>query len=193
MREVERGALLVDGLDPGAGPQRVEALASQEPVAGNLTDVEIDTVPRLVGHAASEQFADERHHAVDVGRGVRRLVGTQDPERVHRLPPARLELDGHLGLGPPLLGRPLDDVVVDVGDVRDVGHVEAAEEQVPAQHVEDERVATVSEVGQVVDRRPAHVHGRLSLSAEVEGAHGPGRGVVEAQHPGTVTRSCRAP
>ena len=56
----------------------------------------------------------------DVRRGVRRVVGPEHPERIHGLPPARLELGGHLRLGASLLVGPLDDVVVDVGDVRDV-------------------------------------------------------------------------
>ncbi len=43
----------------------------------------------------------------------------------------------------------------------------------------------MAEVGQVVDRRPAHVHGDLArLARSSRGAHGPGRGVVEAQHAG---------
>ena len=68
-------------------------------------------------------------------------------------------------LGPPLLGRPLDDLVVDVGDVGDVVHVEPGEDQVAAQDVEDQVGPAVADVGQVIDRRPADVHGHLPASA----------------------------
>ena len=71
--------------------------------------------------------------------------------------------------------------------------VEAAEEQVAAEDVEDQRVAAVAQVGQVVDGRAADVHRHPARLALLEGPDRAGRGVVEAQHPGTVTRSCRRP
>ena len=116
--------------------------------------------------------------------------GPQHPQHVHGLPPAGLELGRHLRLGRPLDG-PLDDVVVDVGDVGHVAHRQAAEEQVTAQHVEGQGEAAVPDVGQVVDGRATDVHRHLARVAELERADRAGGGVVEVQHPGTVTRSCR--
>ena len=133
---------------------------------------------RLVGDSPGDQVGHQRHHVVHVGGGVRGVVGAQDAEAVHGLPPAGLELERHLGLGPPLFGGPLDDLVVDVGDVRHVVDVEPAEDQVAPQDVEDEVEAPVPEVGQVVDGRAAHVHRRLALGAQLERPHGARRGVV---------------
>ena len=52
------------------------------------------------------------------------------------------------------------DLVVDVGDVADIGDVlrpvEMAEQ--PEQHVEDDDWAGVADMGEVIDRRPAHIH-----------------------------------
>ena len=50
--------------------------------------------------------------------------------------------------------------------------------------VEDQGVAAVPEVGQVVDGRAADVHRHVARVAQLEGADGARRGVVEAQHPG---------
>ena len=48
----------------------------------------------------------------------------------------------------------------------------------------------MADVGQVVDGRAADVHRHLALVALLERADGARGGVVKAQHPGTVTRSC---
>ena len=63
---------------------------------------------------------------------------------------------------------PVDDVVVDVGDVRDVADLEPRPLEVAAQHVEHEREPAVAEVGRAVDRRPTHVHRHLARLAERE-------------------------
>ena len=47
---------------------------------------------------------------------------------------------GDLGLGATLRSSTLDDLVVDVGHVGDVVDVEAAEDEVAAEHIEDERI-----------------------------------------------------
>ena len=62
----------------------------------------------------------------------------------------------------------VDDVVVDVGDVRDVADLEARPLEVAAQHVEHEREAAVAEVRRAVDGRPAHVHRHLARLARRE-------------------------
>ena len=191
--EVERRALVLVGLHPGPDLQRLERLLGQEPVPVDLGHLEVDPVGRLVGHPLGHQVAHQRHHVLDVLRGVRDVVRAQVAQRVHRLPPAGLELGGHVGLGAPELGGPLDDVVVDVGDVGHVVHLQPVEAQVAPQDVEGQVGPTVADVGQVVDGRAADVHRHLALVAELEGADGARCGVVEVQHPGTVTRSCRPP
>ncbi len=58
------------------------------------------------------------------------------------------------------LGRPRVDLVVDVGDVAHIGDVLGAVEvaQQPEQHVEDDDRPRIADMGEVVDRRPAHIH-----------------------------------
>ena len=179
-REVERGPLLLAALHPRSGFERVEALERQKAVARHLFHVEIDAVGGFVGDAAVQQVAHQDDHVVDVGRRMRRFVRAQHAQGVHGLPPARLELGSHLRLRPALLVGPLNDVVVDIGDVRHVADVEATEQQVAPQHVEDQVVATVTDVRQVVDGGAAHIHRHLPLGAMLQRADRARRGVVKA-------------
>jgi hypothetical protein len=55
-----------------------------------------------------------------------------------------------------------DDLVVDVGDVAHVGHVEAAHLEPALNHVERDHRAGMAEVAVVVDRHAANVHAHLS-------------------------------
>jgi hypothetical protein len=105
-------------------------------------------------------------------------VRAQHPEAVHGVPPDVLELGGDLGLGAPGGGGPLDDLVVDIGDVRDVVHLDARPLEVAAQHVVGEDVAAVPDVGRVVDRGPAHVERHLPGLPLGELAHLTGGGVM---------------
>ena len=43
-------------------------------------------------------------------------------------------------MGTPNLGRPVDDLVLDVGDVGDIGDVEPTEQEIAAEHVEDQEI-----------------------------------------------------
>ena len=115
-----------------------------------------------------------------------RLVGPQHPEGVHGLPPRRLVCRRRPpALGTPLGVGPVDDLVVDVGDVGDVADLEPGEIEVAPEHVEDQGEAAVAEVGHVVrrsDRRRTSTPGPASRSSR--GATVAGRSVVEAQHSG---------
>ena len=55
------------------------------------------------------------------------------------------------------------DLVVDVGDVADIGDVLGAIDvaEQAEQHVEHDDRAGVADMGEVVDRRPAHVHAHV--------------------------------
>ena len=58
-----------------------------------------------------------------------------------------------------LLGRPRVDLVVDVGDVADIGDVLGPVEvaQQPVEHVEHDHGPRIADMGEVVHRRPAHI------------------------------------
>ena len=96
-------------------------------------------------------------------------------------------------IGSPGRGGPVDDLVVDVGDVGDVGDVEPGEEQVAAEHVEDQRLPAVAEVRRAVDGRAADVDARpCPGSRSLRGATSPVAVSWSRSTPGTVTRSWRA-
>ena len=160
--EVQRRALLLVRLDPGASPQRVQRLTGQEPVARDIEHRQIDPGGRLVRHPAAHQIGDEVDHAVDVGGGVGNLVRSEHAERVHDLPPQGLVSRGELRNRHALGRSPVDDLVLDISDVGDIGDLETAEQQVAAEHVEDEGEPAVSEVRHPVDRRTADVEADLA-------------------------------
>ena len=81
------------------------------------------------------------------------------------------------------LGRPHDDLVVDVGDVAHVADVVGAVEvaQQPEQHVEDDDGPRIADMGAVVDRRAAHVEAHLLGIERREILLAPGQRIVQAQ------------
>ena len=79
-------------------------------------------------------------------------LGTRHPEQVHGPPPFVFVGGGHSCSLRPSSKRAIDDVVVDVGDIGDEAHIESAKREPTSRDVPDERVATVTEVGQVVRR-----------------------------------------
>jgi hypothetical protein len=89
---------------------------------------------------------------------VRHVVGSTHAQFVHRVEPGPLVRVRELRLAGAALGGTGDDLVLDVGDVAHVGDVEADPLEVATDHVEHERGASVAHVGDVVDRRAAHVH-----------------------------------
>ena len=115
--------------------------------------------------AAVDQLADQLEHAVDVVGGVRHVVGAAHAEPVHRVEPRLLVLAGELRLARAAFGGAGDDLVFDVGDVADVVDVEPGPLEVPADHVEDQRRAPVTDVGDVVDGGAADVDRHLSRVA----------------------------
>ena len=101
-----------------------------------------------------------------VARGSRSAAGSRAPPVVVELPVgffrdvADRVVERQVGI---FLGRARVDLVVDVGDVADIGHVFGAIEmaQQAEQHVENDHRARVADMGEVVDRRPAHIHAHI--------------------------------
>ena len=115
-------------------------------------------------------------------------------DAVHGLAPDRLALGGDLvGQSRPSRVGPLDDLVVDVGDVRDVADLEAAPLEVAAQHVEHEREPAVAEVRRPVDGGAAHVHRHLAGLAGLERDDLVPGGVEQAAARSSATASPTAP
>jgi hypothetical protein len=110
------------------------------------------------------------------------MVGRQDAEHVplgvegfDERP--RVIVEAH-----PFGGRALDRLVVDVGDVHDVGDVEAAKLQESLEQVLEDISPPVADVGIVVDRRPAGVELDLARLDRDELLDLAAEGVVEPDH-----------
>ena len=121
---------------------------------------------------------------LDVGGGVGVVGGAQHAEGVGGVVPGLLVGGDDLGGAATLFGRPLDDVVVDVGDVGDVADLDATPLEVAAQDVVDQQRPPVADMGDVVDGGPADVHRDLARLARFEVDDTPEGSVMQAQHVG---------
>ena len=158
----------------------------EQPVVLDRLDRQVHAVTCDVRASPIDQLFDERDHLRHVRRRVRIDGRPLDADRVHRLIPDRLALDRDLLGRPALALAALDDVVVDVGDVRDVANVEARPLEVAPNHVEDEREAAMPQMGRAIDRGTTHVHAHLARLAECELADSAGGGVMKVDHAETV-------
>ena len=96
------------------------------------------------------------------------LVGRRQPRVSMALPPLGLVPLGDLLRPAALLVRSSDDLVVDVGDVRDVVDLDPGVLEVAAQDVVDERETAVTDVRRPVDGRPADVQAEPAGLARLE-------------------------
>jgi hypothetical protein len=126
----------------------------------------------VLGHVSAallDQPLDHRLHLSDVLGRARPHARIEHAERCHVLVELRL---GLLGDAPDrlvqrkvrvFLCRPRVDLVVDVGDVADIGDVLGPVDvaQQPVEYVEDDDGPRVADMGEVVHRRPAHIHAHV--------------------------------
>ncbi len=121
---------------------------------------------RHIGVAGRHQALDQRLHlAMMLGR-ARLDRRAQAAERIDILVELPLGLFGHEAdrlverQARIFLRRPRVDLVVDVSDVAHVGDVLGAVEmpQQPEQHIEHDHRPRIADMGEVVDRGPAHIH-----------------------------------
>ena len=159
------------------------ATVRERAVVGQRRDLEVDALALdHVRAARGDQLGDQLLHLLDeVGR-VRHVVGPQHVEPVELLPVGRLVGARELAFGRAPLVGPADDLVLDVGDVADVGDRVAPPLQVAPDHVERHRGAAVTDVRNVVDGRAADVHRHLARPARHELDLGARGGVEDPQH-----------
>ena len=159
---------------------RVEACEAA--VRGKLPDREIHrAVVGLVRDALLLQSAHKRHHLGDVLRRARVVLGALDAEELAIL----VEEPDHgfrdLVDGLPLLGRALDDLVVDVGEVHHLLHAPAPETEDAAKEILEEERAKVAEVRRVVDRGTTRVQADRAAVSRSKVLDGAREGVVETE------------
>ena len=149
--EVQGRPFLLVHLDTRARAQRVEALVGEQAVVVNGGYGEIDPIARLIGAFALGKAGDQLHHLVDEGGGVGDLRGKQASQTAHRGPPLLFVLGCDLFGSSVLLVRLVDDLVVDIGHVRDVNDRHSGVLKKSAEDVVDEREAAMADVRRAVD------------------------------------------
>src|ERR1700732_412016 len=117
------------------------------------------------------------------------MLGPLDPQRIEilekRLDVFLVELVDRL----PMLGRLLDDAVLDIGQVHHLGHAVSQREQLPPKQVFEEEGPEVADVRIVVDGRTARIHPDVAHFDRLELFHLATQGVVEADRHHVTSRS----
>ena len=165
--------------------------AAELAVVVGFGDVEIDIAISAVGRAFGFQFANQRLDAIDAAGGPRHAIGRKDVQ------PAHIDFKGFDVAFAHRLHRaaffigPVENLVVDVGVVLDVGDVVAAPDQITAQHIPVDVAAGMAKVAEVIDRDTAAVNRcfagfegleRFRTARQAVGeAQGHGRSVEQAE------------
>ena len=190
--EIERIVFGLGNFDALACVQVVERLARKLAVAGKIADRIIDvTVRRQIGELFRLKLANDFLHLLDILRGARLVIRLDHAQRgcifIHGGNETRRQ-GIHRFL---VLSRALDDLVVDIRNVADVGHLIAGRAQPARHHVEHHHHTGVTEVAVVVDGHAADVHAYLPGHQRLEFLFFATQGVIDLQH--AVWRSLVGP
>ena len=164
-------------LDLAAGELAVVAIAS---------NVEPDVAALRVGEAVLDQRLAQVDDVGDVVGGLGEFVDGVDAEQreaVEILGGVLLRQGLHRGVEP---FRGVDELVIDVGDICHPRHVEAFEDEVTLDRVEDDRPDHVADVRGLVDGRPAEIHADLSRADRLEELFLLAEGVVNPETHGPL-------
>ena len=184
--EIERVVFARRHVHAFAGPKFVERFAGELAVTLELADGVIHVaIPGAVGKLAPFERADHVDHRRHVLRGARLVIGFLDAERrgifVHR----GYEAGGQRLDRLVVLLSALDDLVLDVRDVLNVGDAKARCSQPPPHDVESDHDTRVSEVAVVVDGHSADVHAHLAGRDRNERLLLSRKRVIDLQHSGS--------
>ena len=109
-------------------------------------DIQIHAVVRGVRRIARHQFANHCHHLLYIFGGVRDVCWSKHPKCGHGVEPDGLALVCDFVPGTILTVRPIDDFVVNIGDVGDETHRDTAPLHISTQNVIDQGGPAVAEV-----------------------------------------------
>ena len=113
---------------------------------------------------------------------MRNIIGALHTQLAHRFKPDVLALLGDLVPWAVLALGAVNDLVVDVRDVRSQANLETRIREVSAQDVVHQGGPAMAQVGWPVDSRAAEIDADLAWLTHGEGFHTLGGGVVEVQH-----------
>jgi len=194
--EIGRVALIGRDLDAGAGDHVLARAAGKPAIGGEARHREEHVVPDWVpdwvplgtrgdiGVAAGDQALDQPDHLGDVEGRAGLDIGGQRAERRHILMEVTGRAGGEAGDRLARFGGAGDDLVIDIGDVADIGHAGEKAPQQPHQRVEHHHGPGIAEMGEVIDG------GTADIDADMRGIEGdeelppPCHAVVEKEvHP----------
>ena len=110
------------------------------------------------------------------------IVGALNTQLAHRLKPHVFAFVGDLVPGATLALGAVDDLVVDIGDVRDQANLKTRIREVPAQDVVDQCGSAMAQMGWPVHGGAAEIDADFPRLSHGERFHALGGGVVEVQH-----------
>ncbi len=185
--EIKRILLGGIDLDPLAGAQIVQRLAGQLAVTLELAHrVIYVTINSVISQPVGLQLVDQGQHLGHELGGARLMIRTQHAQRIgvvmHEIDEALRQLLDGLAI---LVGA-FDDLVVNVGDIPDIGHIVAGGLEPTVNHVENHHHARVAKVTVVIDRHAADVHADLVGFDGCEYLLFALEGVVDLEHAGMV-------
>jgi len=187
-REIERVALarlkaLAIGAKLAVARFHLVDVATRKLTVGGIrAHAEVHIAFDLVGVTVIDELLNKRDHVGNLACGARAHVGVEHAGRVHVVDERLGVLSGNLCSTSALFTCAFDDLVVDVGDILHKRHVEAAPDEVAANHVEADKRARVTDVDAVVHGRAADVHADLAGLLRLELDFLAQLGVVNLNH-----------
>src|ERR1700730_11834783 len=181
-------AIVVD-IDAGAGLQSRVVKVSELAVPWKGGDSEIGRAVRDIGVAFLAEQVDQRDHFEDVFRGSRVVLSTFDAQRIEVIEKRLDVFLGELVDRLAVLGRLLDDAVLDIGQIHHLRDAVPLLQQDSSQQVLEEEGPEVPDVGIVVDRWAAGVHPNMTRFDRLELLDPTIHRVVEAHRHHLTSRS----
>ena len=188
--KVERIFLAVLHRNAFTGAQLIQRFTRELAVARKLAHRVVHVaMGRAIGQALAFELADQRQHLRHVFGGARLKGGGLDAQGANVGVHGSDHFVGELADGDAPLQRPLDDLVINVGDVAHIGHAVAAAFEPALHHVKRHHHAGVANVAQVIDGHAAHIHAHMTRFERGKIFQGTRQRVVDAQTHGiSVTR-----
>ena len=155
--------LAVGHRHPLTGTQLIERLPRQAPVPGKLANRVVHvTVVGLVGQTFRFQLTDHTEHFGNVVRGAWFDGGWLDAQPANVTVHGGDHLIGQRPNGDAPLERSFDDLVVNVGDVANIGDAVTAALQPPLGHIKRHHHAGMPNVTQVINGHSTDVHSDMA-------------------------------
>ena len=144
---------------PLARAQVIERLARQAAIRGEAAHGEIDvTICRPIGKPLVFKQLDKVEHLRHVVGGTRLVVRPLHAQRVGVLVHGGNEAASERTNGFVVFHRPADDLVIDVGDVADIGDRVTARSEPALHSIKHHHDAGMPDMAKIVNRHAADVH-----------------------------------